>query len=315
MKFAIRDDDLNFFFNPNDIEKNIKNIWDICPISMSAVPFIKGNWIKNTKILEDKGPTNITDEIVQKIKKDNEIFDIANNKELVKYIKQKLKEKKIYLTIHAIHHRNEDKILPKLKKNFSIGAEFYTCTDLTNELLIAIKHLENTFDQKIKIFTPPQNIYNKKGFKAILNNGLNMCSYLPSLKNVLLCINIFGLNNYMKYAKYRLFNLGLTAPYPYLIKSKKIKIMDHKSLQPGTCLIELYKDFEFVYSKGGNFVLSTHSYAFNYKMNGIDKTMGEVLREFLLFVKSKKNVEFVSLDKIMEVEKNESCYIGRWFGD
>lgn len=67
--------------------------------------------------------------------------------------------------------------------------------------------------------------------------------------------------------------------------------------QPGTNIEELYKDFEYVYSKGGNFVLSTHSYGFNHKMQGSDKTMGEV---FLLYVKTKDNVEFVAIDKIFE---------------
>jgi hypothetical protein len=43
MKFAIRDDDLNYFFNPEVIENNYRDIWDICSISMSVVPFIKGN--------------------------------------------------------------------------------------------------------------------------------------------------------------------------------------------------------------------------------------------------------------------------------
>ena len=78
--------------------------------------------------------------------------------------------------------------------------------------------------------------------------------------------------------------------------------MDHRSLQPGTNVTELYKDFDYVYSRGGDFVLSTHSYAFNYNMRGSEKKMGEVLKEFLLYVKHKEDIEFVTLDKIFEGE-------------
>ena len=108
MKFAIRDDDLNYFYTPKFIEDNIKDIWDICPFSMSAVPYIKGNWLENTKMLEELGPKNVLDNVIRKIQLDNKIYDIANNVELINYIKQKIDEKKIYLTIHGIHHRNED---------------------------------------------------------------------------------------------------------------------------------------------------------------------------------------------------------------
>ena len=70
MKFALRDDDLNFFFNVSDIEKWYKNIWNICPVSMSAIPFVKGNWKINTNLLEKLGPNNIDDNVYLKIKSD-----------------------------------------------------------------------------------------------------------------------------------------------------------------------------------------------------------------------------------------------------
>jgi predicted deacetylase len=302
MKFAIRDDDLNYFYTPKFIEDNIKDIWDICPFSMSAVPFIKGNWIENTKILEGLGPNNIPENIINNMRKDNKAHDIAKNIELVKYIKNKLLEGKIYLTIHAIHHRNEDRELPIIKNNFPIGAEFYTQRDLSGELKNAKEHLENTFGQKIFIFTPPQNLYSKKGFKAILNNSLGVCSYLPSIKNTKDSIEMLGILNYLKVLLYRLESRRKhnRAPYPKLIQNNPVKIMDHRSLQPGTNIKELYDDFDYIHTQGGDFVLSTHSYGFNYKMQGSDKTMGEILKEFLLYAQNKNSIEFVGLNKIFE---------------
>lgn len=298
MKFAIRDDDLNYFYTPKFIEENIKDIWDICPISMSAVPFIKGKWLENTKILEDLGPNNVSKDIIKNIQDDNQIYDIADNQELVSYIKNKINEKKIYLTIHAIHHRNEDEKLPEFENNFPIGAEFYTDRDLTYDLKGAIEHLEEIFCQKITVFTPPQNLYSKKGFEAIVSNNLNMCAYLPSVKDIWNSISIIGIINYLKLFNFKLENIGKRTPYPYLLQISKVQIIDHKSLQPRTDIDELYQSFEYVYSKDGNFVLSTHSYGFNHKMQGSDKTMGEVLKEFLLYAQKKDNVEFVSINNL-----------------
>ena len=303
MKFAIRDDDLNYFYTPEFIEGNIKDIWDICPISMSAVPFIKGDWPKNTKILEDLGSNNVSKDIIKKIQEDSQIYEIADNQELVSYIKNKIDEKKVYLTIHAIHHRNEDEKLPEFENNFPIGAEFYTDRDLTAGLKKAIEHLEETFEQKITVFTPPQNLYSKRGFQAIISNNLNMCAYLPSVKNIWNSISMIGVASYLKCLKFKIENKGRRVPYPYILKSSVIQIMNHRSLQPGTKVEELYKDFEYVYLKGGNFVLSTHSYGFNHRMQGDDKTMGQVLKEFLLYAQKKDNIEFVSLNKIFEGEK------------
>ncbi len=300
MKFAIRDDDLNYFYTPKFIEENIKDIWDICPISMSAVPFIKGNWLENTRILEDLGPNNVSKDIIKKIQDDNQIYDVADNQELVSYIKNKIDEKKVYLTIHAIHHRNEDTILPTVRNNFTIGAEFYTDRDLTFDLKNAIEHLEKTFGHKITVFTPPQNLYSKKGFEAIVNNNLDMCAYLPSVKDIGNSISIMGLLNYLKWFKFKLETKGKKIPYPYILKLPNVQIIEHRSLQPSTNIDELYEDFEYIYKKGDNFVLSTHSYGFNHKMIGSDKTMGEVLKEFLFYVQKKNDVDFISINNLFK---------------
>jgi predicted deacetylase len=297
MKFAIRDDDLNYFYDPEFVESNLKDIWDICPISMCVIPYVKGNWIKYTKILEDFGPNNVPEDIIKEIREDNKIYDIASNRELVGYIKEKIIENKIYLAIHGIHHKNDDVNLPRLKNNFSIRAEFFTNRDLTKDLEKAIKHMEQTFGQKITVFTPPQNIYSIKGFKAIANNRLNMCAYLPSLKNIK-TISMIGVDNYFKIFKFRLKNKR--KPFPYPIKTSKIMIIEHRSLQPGTNITDLYEDFEYVYSKKGNFVLSTHSYGFSFNMKGSNRTMGEVLKDFLDYVTRKSGIKFVSLDKVFE---------------
>lgn len=292
MKFALRDDDLNYFYNPAEIEKNYTGIWEICPVSMSVIPFVKGNWKNNIKILEEVGPGIMDKTILDEVYSDNSIYPIGDNVELIDFIKGKINENKIYLTIHGIHHRNEDSVLPQFKYNYGSGAEFYTTRDLTNKLSESIQYIENLFDQKVVVFTPPQNLINKYGLSALINNNLSICSSLSSLRKID-TISLYGLNNYLKLLYFRLKNNEILYPYP--IVNRKIKIISHFSLQPGKDIRKIFKDFDKVYALNGNFVLSTHSYAFNIKMKDSQYTMGEIVQDLINYASTKKDVKFVNL--------------------
>jgi len=292
MKFALRDDDLNYFFNPEVIEKNYSNIWNICPVSMSVVPFIKGNWPVNVKEAEDRGPGKLDASVLKKLVEDDEVYPIGRNQELIQFIKEKIKEKKIYLTIHGIYHRNEDPVIPQFANNFGFGAEFYTTRNLTNQLKEAKEYVEKTFDQSVDVFTPPQNLYNIKGLTAIMNNKLAICSDLPSIKS-LSTLKLIGIENYMRFFLFKLYNRDLQFPFPIIYD--KFKIIGHHRLQPGTDMKKLYADFESVRNKNGIFVLSTHSYGFDFKMKNTDLRMGDALKELINYAKNISGIEFVKL--------------------
>lgn len=300
MKFALRDDDLNYFYSPRMIESNIGDIWDICPVSMSVIPYVIGNWEENSKLLDDSKPGNVSKEIIQRISADSVIYDIAKNHELVDYIKCKMSEGRVYLTLHGIHHRNSDAFLPEFKNNYSIGAEFYTSRDLSDSLLRAKMHIEVLFSQNVEVFTPPQNLYNYLGFKAIESCDLNLCAYLPSAKkDIIETIRIIGFRNYFNLVYHKLSNnRSRRVPYGKYMPCGRSKIMEHWALQPGTSIDALYADFDKVYSCGGDFVLSTHSSGFKKRMVGSDYLMGEVLREFLIYASKKSNMKFVALNEM-----------------
>ena len=300
MKFALRDDDLNYFYSPTMIENNIDDIWDICPVSMSVIPFVIGNWEENIKLLDDSKPGNVSKEIIQRILADGVIYDIAKNPELVDYIKCKMSEGRVYLTLHGVHHRNSDAFLPEFKNNYSIGAEFFTLRDLSGSLIRAKSHIEEIFNQKVEVFTPPQNLYNYIGFKAIESCDLNMCAYLPSAKkDIKETIRIIGFRNYFNLVYHKLSNnRSRRVPYGKYMSCGRTKIIEHWALQPGTNIDALYADFNKVYTGGGDFVLSTHSYGFKKRMNGSKHLMGEVLREFLIYASKKNNIKFVALNEM-----------------
>ena len=69
-------------------------------------------------------------------------------------------------------------------------------------------------------------------------------------------------------------------------------------MQPGTNIEHLYQKLDNVYKNNGVFVLSTHSYAFSYKMKYVNKTMKQLVNEIVEFVANKKNTHFVSINKV-----------------
>lgn len=302
MKFAIRDDDLNFFYSDRMIDENLSEIFSICPISMSVIPFVKGNWRKNVDALENCITDECYEDLIEEIKLDKNIYLVGDNQELVNYIKKKIYRNEIYLTLHGVYHQNQDDILPIMHNNFAIGAEFFTKMDMKYKVEEAIKYLENIFEQKITIFTPPQNKLSFIGYKSLVNNNLNLCTDFPFISGLSFeNIRIFGIANAFKICAHRIKTKRYgTMPYPKPIKNKKIKIIDHVKLQPRTDINKIYRAFDYVYKNNGSFVLSTHSYAFSEKMKNSDKTMKNELINFLNYVKSKTNVDFVSIDKIIE---------------
>ena len=295
MKFALRDDDLNYFFNPKDIDIWYRNIWDICPVSMSSIAFLKGNWKKNTPLLERLGSSNIDVLTLSKIMKDTTIYKVGDNKELVKFVNKKISEGKIHITMHGVQHRNGDSKLPVVSNNFSIGAEFFTDRDLSEDVKSAKEYLEKVFCQTISVFTPPQNLLSYKGISAITSNKLFICGDLPTLRNYR-TVRLIGLSNFLKYLYFRLKNK--TNIYPFPLKNKELEFITHFRLQPGTNLKLLYKKFDEVHKFNGNFVLSTHSYAFEHKMKYTNQTMQFELEKFMNYCKNKESVSFVSLNKI-----------------
>lgn len=299
MKLALRDDDLNWFFEPDVIESNLDGIWDICPVSMSAVPKVLGDWKRNVTILEGLGPNNITQDVIDDICSDQKEYRISENKLLVDYVKTKINENKIHLTIHGIYHRNRNETLPVLKNNFAIGAEFITDKDLSKELEISKVYLEKTFGQRVTVFTAPQNMINTKGIKAVQNCGLNICVDLPSVKKPIAYLSSFTLRTYVQVCLHKIFG-NKKMPFPNALEMSKGKIIDHCRLQPSSN-VELIKDkIKYIHERHGNIVISTHSYGFDQKMNHSDLTMKEALLEILNFASSLPDVDFVSIDKVFE---------------
>jgi hypothetical protein len=95
MKLIIRDDDLNYFSSIEKIERIYKGIWEKYPVHFAAIPNIYA--------------TQRT-ELPKNIQLEKEYYKINENKELVDFIKGKIKENKVVIWQHGYTHKDYGKL-------------------------------------------------------------------------------------------------------------------------------------------------------------------------------------------------------------
>jgi len=290
MIFAIRDDDVNYFTDPEELEAAYSNVWGYCPPTFSVITHVKGNWpfwIK--EIYNNRQSVDWT-----AWKKDDKVSPLDRNEGLVKFLKEKHKSGKLGLSLHAIHHRNGDLLPPPERlNNYIQGAEFFTNRDLTADVRSAVGYLHSHLDLVIKVFTPPQNLMSLRGYRSVVNNGLSIVGAgIPFWKKER---SIKGLENMIKVASFKLRNKNLD--YPYILNFKRhSELIHHYPLHPTTRPIHLIEKFEAVYRFNGVFVLSTHYHEFETPLvYDSTRKMKDVFFEFMNYVFSKPDIEFNSL--------------------
>jgi hypothetical protein len=260
MRFALRDDDTNFFTSPDTLESCYRDIWDIVPPTLCLISKVKGNWAEWVhRIYKAKQNTDW-----DAWKQDDTIYPIEQNEALINFLKEKIKTGKLDIGFHAKYHRNEDEDLPaEVAANYVRGAEFYTNRDLTEDIRTEVAHLNELLDYKISVFTAPQNLLSLTGYRAVIAAGLNICgggiSFYKKEKD------LRGLNNLAKQAMFKLRHRGLDFPYTLRFKHHA-EIPYHYPLQPNTKLKSLIRKFDEVRSFDGDFVLSTHYVEMDYTM-------------------------------------------------
>lgn len=294
MRLAIRDDDTNYFTSPEALEHCYSGIWDVVPPSLCLISKVKGKWDYWVhQIYKDKHQTDWG-----AWTKDDTVYPIEENVDLISFLKARLGDKKIDICFHAKHHRNNDAILPQdVKENYIRGAEFYTTRDLSLYIRDEVDHLNALLDCNITVFTPPQNMLSPQGYRSVLKAGLNPCNAgLPFYRKEK---DITGLINIGKQLYFRLRHQGYN--YPYVLNySNHSEIPYHYSLQPNTTLESLVENFKRVRRFDGDFVLSTHYVEFLYTMEHNNKvTMKNVLEEFLSYIQ-RYRVNYVTLSEMLK---------------
>jgi hypothetical protein len=294
MRFAIRDDDTNYFTTPEELEHCYGNIWDTVTPSLFLISSVKGNWLYWVhQIYKDKRQTDWAG-----WQSDDTVYPIADNRALTAFLKDKINEGRLDVGFHAKYHRNGDDSLPQeVNNNYVRGAEFFTNRDLTDYIRTEVSQLEELLSCNISVFTPPQNLLSERGYQSVINAGLNLCGGgISSYKKQK---DLRGVVNLAKLISYKAFN-GM-GDYPYVQRfTTHNEIIHHYPLQPKTELKSLIASFEEVRKADGDFVLSTHYAEFNYLMEPNRKmTLKNTLEELLNHV-SKYNVTYTSLSELLK---------------
>ncbi len=292
MRFAIRDDDTNFFTSPEEIAFCYQHTWDVCPPSLSVIPFVQGNWREWQDEFYRTG--RITD--WERWEKDDTLHPIHENTRLVEFLNEKVLEGKIALTMHGVHHRNKDVQRLSLANNLIHYAEFFTTRDLTQSVKEGKEYLERLFNQKFTVFTPPQNAVTPIGYQSLVNNNLGLVGgglpFLSRQKNLRWSMEL------VKWGFFKATHAGQY--YPYVINlGKRKEMMVHFPLQEVTRIEYLIDSFNFVKKVDGDFILSTHYHGFpvqhrEYK----NKIMKDIYDEFFEYVK-KNGVEFCTVNQML----------------
>ena len=230
MKIAIRDDDTSFYTNPEDLRKAHEFLGDI-PISLSVVPFTVKDHTGN------KPYGDIGDEYPKYV-------GIDKNKELIEFLKKKIKCGKYEIILHGINHEYKNingewipEMIFKEKK----------------ELIVKVKegkeYLNKIFDTNIEIFAAPSNAINKKGIIAVENSNLNFSGIIRHRDRPL---SFKYCMSYIKRWSYRAFT-GLQ--YGGVLHYGK---HDELIAYPGSRFDWLLKEYEGCKKHNHPFVIFTH---------------------------------------------------------
>ena len=148
MYFCIRDDDTSFFTSPEELERAYGEILKWGPVSLAVVPFHRAG---TSKAVPEKFRGRWT------------IHPLHRNRDLVEYLRLKVKQGKFEIMLHGYHH-DEPNDIPE----FSNGEK------LTQKIIDARKYLEDLLGTSIRVFVPPHNTIGPQGLAAIARAGLHL---------------------------------------------------------------------------------------------------------------------------------------------
>jgi hypothetical protein len=269
VKFAIRDDDTCFFTRPEQLERVYGAYWDRVPISLAIVPVHAATRSKGIPSEYWEG--------------DGE-FSLADNGELVDYLRQQIAAGRIAPLLHGFSHQN-----------FPDGYEFQVAPDLQGRLRRGRAYLEGLLNQPVRTFVPPHNALSRRGIEALDAEGMNVLGTFPSFRPSQKPWGPDTLANYLRITLFRAkMRRGRKSRliYPHPLRYKNHAEFGCHLLLPWTPAEELLGGFEEARRVGGDFCLATHYWE-------IDDRMAEVLATVVGHAE-RAGARFVSADELFD---------------
>jgi len=292
MLFAIRDDDVSFWTNPDDLEKLYAPIFkENIKISFSIIPFAVRSHNQGNR---------------SEFYQESLLKPIGENKKLIIYLKDKIKANQVSLMLHGFSHQYKvkvlktgksilplkhelDKLKQKALKYIFLGEyNWKSYKKMLIETKQAKEYLEDLFKVKISIFVPPSNDISRAGIKAVSKCNLNISGSIYLKKfNRPVCIH--SLKNWLLKLWYK---LRYSKKYPYIMHYKSHKELCSYGLVPGVNFQTLKEQFNFCKRKKAPFILAVH-YWETLKNPEIYKTFFI----FLNYIKN-QNLKFLFVEEV-----------------
>ena len=228
MKFVIRDDDVNFFSTPSDIEALYGDIFaQNIPVGFSAIPFVGEK--------ADVYPWQFPG-----VKKE---YPIGENAALVEYMKQ---HELIEILQHGCTHETIEGIF-----------EYQKITGLYEDTSRGKLHLEETFARPITVFVAPHDQFSNHAIDSIERTGLNIIRSKGS-KNIITRFDYVSVIIKMLLHKIRFAFISIySAPaYPFTVSFKRHAEAFSQRIEEGYDSLRF--GMEHAKSQNGNFVVVTH---------------------------------------------------------
>lgn len=229
MKFVIRDDDLNYFSKPADIERWYADIFaQKIPVGFATIPFVKPE--------SDVYTAGTTFE--------NKEYPINENSELTAFVKNSLQ---IEILQHGTTHETKE------------GVFEYAGSVAGGETKRGRKELEKAFGTKVAIFVPPHDWIGTDGIRAVEAANMNIIRGRGAgLKNL-----IFNRHYFLIFIRMLFFKLshalrGKVPAYPYVLDFGKHKEVCSYRLED----TDLFHGLTYAHKKNGIFVVVVHLHFF-----------------------------------------------------
>ena len=269
MRFALRDDDTNYFTRPEELKRAYSSIWHRVPVSLAAVPF---------------HATTPSKAIPEKYWHGDREFPLADNQELVECLKCLREAGRVRLMLHGYNHRN-----------YPDGFEFEVGSDLVGRLRRGRDYLQTIFGQPIRTFVPPHNALSRRGIEAVEAVGLNVLGSFLSFRPSRKPWDVATFINYLRVTTFRVrIKRGRQARliYPHPLRYKNHAEFGCHLLLPWTSSDELLAGFDQAYRFGGDYCLATHYWE-------IDDRMATVLRTVVEHAE-RAGAQFVPADALFD---------------
>lgn len=229
MKFVIRDDDLNYFSKPTDIEQWYADIFaQKIPVGFSTIPFIKP--------LGDEYPISMSVE-------DRE-YPVHENAELIVYVKN---NPLIEILQHGTTHETRS------------GVFEYAGLVVLTEAKRGREELEKAFDGKVDIFVPPHDWIGTNGVHAVEAANMNIIRGRGAgLKNSILRWRYLLI--FFTMLSFKLVHVlrGKVPAYPYVLNFGRHKEACSYRLED----TDVFEGLAYAHKKNGIFIVVTHLHFF-----------------------------------------------------